>query len=55
MQIIKDHLEYLKVEQPREYNKLIESYGSEEELLKNVLGLTNMAMNHYNQTNVVRD
>jgi hypothetical protein len=48
MGIIRNHLDQMKVEDPKEYQRLMDVYGSETELLQEVLNLTEAAVQHYN-------
>jgi hypothetical protein len=50
MGIIRNHLQQMKVEQPEEYTRLMEGYASEEEFVKEALGLTLRAVNYYEST-----
>jgi hypothetical protein len=50
MGIIRIHLQQMKVEQPEEYTRLMEGYSSEEEFVKEALGLTLRAVNYYEST-----
>lgn len=52
MGIIKLHLAQMKAEDPAEYKRLMQVYGSERELLREVLGLTNSAVDEYNKGKV---
>lgn len=52
MGIIKTHLVQMKAENPAEYKRLMDVYGSERELLREVLGLTNTAMESYEKGKV---
>jgi hypothetical protein len=46
--IIRNHLQQMKDEQPREYNRLMQGYKSEDEFVREALGMSNKAINHYN-------
>jgi hypothetical protein len=50
MGIIRNHLQQMKVEQPLEYSRLMEGYETEEEFVKEALGLTLRAVNYYEST-----
>jgi hypothetical protein len=45
--IIRNHLKQMKVEQPSEYRRLMADYTSEDEFVKDVLGLSVRAINDY--------
>jgi hypothetical protein len=45
--IIRNHLHQMKVEQPNTYKRLMEGYTSEDEFVKDVLGLSVRAINDY--------
>lgn len=47
MGMIRNHLKQMKVEQPSEYKRLMEGYNSEDELVRDVCGLSIRAINHY--------
>jgi hypothetical protein len=50
MELIRKHLQQMKVEQPEEYTRLTEGYETEDEFIKDVLGLTLRAVNYYEST-----
>jgi hypothetical protein len=50
MGIIRNHLEQMKAENPTEYKRLMEGYSSEDEFVKEVLGLSTKAFNHYKKS-----
>jgi hypothetical protein len=50
MGIIRIHLQQMKVEQPEEYRRLMKDYETEDEFIKDVLGLTLRAVNYYEST-----
>jgi hypothetical protein len=50
MGIIRTHLQQMKVEQPEEYTLLMEGYESEDEFIRDTLGLTLKAVNYYEST-----
>lgn len=50
MGIIRNHLKQMKAEQPEEYRKLMKGYNSEDEFVREALGLTNKALKHYEET-----
>jgi hypothetical protein len=50
MELIRKHLQQMKVEQPEEYRRLTEGYETEDEFIKDVLGLTLRAVNYYEST-----
>jgi hypothetical protein len=50
MELIRKHLQQMKVEQPEEYRRLMEGYETEEEFVKEALGLTLRAVNYYEST-----
>jgi hypothetical protein len=50
MGIIRNHLQQMKVEQPLEYSRLMEGYETEDEFVKEALGLTLRAVNYYEST-----
>ena len=50
MGIIRIHLQQMKVEQPLEYSRLLEGYETEEEFIRDTLGLTEKAVNYYEST-----
>ena len=50
MGIIRIHLQQMKVEQPLEYSRLLEGYETEEEFIRDTLGLTEKAINYYEST-----
>jgi hypothetical protein len=47
MGIIRNHLQQMKVEQPEEYRRLMEGYETEDEFIRDTLGLTEKAVNYY--------
>jgi hypothetical protein len=50
MGIIRNHLQQMKVEQPLEYSRLMEGYETEEEFVKEALGMSEKAVNYYEST-----
>jgi hypothetical protein len=50
MQTIRTHLQHMKVEQPESYRRLMEVYKTEDEIVKEALGLTLKAINYYEST-----
>jgi hypothetical protein len=50
MGIIRNHLQQMKVEQPEEYRRLMEGYETEEEFVKEALGMSEKAVNYYEST-----
>jgi hypothetical protein len=50
MGIIRIHLQQMKVEQPEEYRRLMKDYATEDEFVKEALGLTLRAVNYYEST-----
>ena len=50
MQTIRTHLQHMKVEQPEEYRRLLGGYETEEEFIRDTLGLTEKAVNYYEST-----
>jgi hypothetical protein len=50
MGIIRNHLQQMKVEQPEEYRRLMKDYETEEEFIRDTLGLTEKAVNYYEST-----
>jgi hypothetical protein len=47
MGIIRNHLNQMKAENPSEYNRLMEDYKTEDELVRDVCGLSVKAINYY--------
>lgn len=47
MGMLRIHLQQMKQQDPKEYDRLIKTFGSEEELIREALGLTEKAMKHY--------
>jgi hypothetical protein len=50
MGIIRNHLQQMKVEQPEEYRRLMEGYETEEEFVKEALGMSEKAVDYYEST-----
>jgi hypothetical protein len=50
MGIIRNHLQQMKAEQPEEYKRLMQGYNSEEEFIKETLGMSEKAVNYYEST-----
>lgn len=48
MGIIRNHLQQMKEEDQQEYDRLMDGYKNESELIHEVLGLTKKAVSHYN-------
>jgi hypothetical protein len=45
--MIRNHLKQMKVEQPEEYRRLMEGYSSEDDLIREVCGLSVKAIRYY--------
>lgn len=45
--IIRNHLNQMKKEDPKEYNRLMIGYVNEDEFVREALGLAKKAMTHY--------
>jgi hypothetical protein len=50
MELIRTHLQQMKVEQPLEYSRLMEGYETEEEFINEVIGISEKAVNYYEST-----
>jgi hypothetical protein len=50
MELIRKHLQQMKVEQPGEYNRLMKGYASEDEFVKEASGMSLKAINMYEST-----
>lgn len=50
MGIIRNHLKYLKENEPREYASLMNGYANEDEFIREALGLSKKAIAHYTKT-----
>jgi hypothetical protein len=50
MGIIRNHLLQMKEQQPEEYRRLMEGYETEEEFVKEALGMSEKAVNYYEST-----
>lgn len=50
MKIIREHLQQMKVEQPEQYTKLMNGYTSEDELIRDISGLSKKAIEGYYQS-----
>lgn len=53
MGIIRNHLVEMKKENPSEYNRLMEGYSSEDEFVREALGLSKKAYNSYKEVNKI--
>jgi hypothetical protein len=47
MGMLRRHLEQMKEEMPKEYERLMKGYSTEDELIREALGLSEQAMDHY--------
>lgn len=56
MGIIRNHLAQMKAENPAEYKRLMKGYSSEDEFVREALGLSEKAFQYYEEvrTNVKR-
>lgn len=54
MGMIRNHLLQMKTEQPLEYLRLMRGYESEDEFVREAVGLSNKAINYYKEINHVR-
>lgn len=50
MGIIRNHLAQMKVENPAEYKRLMENYTSEDEFVREALGLSEKAVTLYKKS-----
>jgi hypothetical protein len=50
--IIRNHLLQMKKEDPKEYNRLMNGYVNEDEFVREALGLSEKAVNHYNSMRI---
>ena len=50
--IIRNHLLQMKKEDPKEYDRLMQGYQNEDEFVREAVGLSTKAFNHYNNMKI---